>query len=963
MPKMNVDKLFGASKRRIPALLCILSLLLPYFSFPNYGHAETIETSEISESKPERSVSENEETTGIEEGSGELAYLEVPEEPFNDSPGNQGEATDEKEEKDTSGTNTHSEEETRAQPRIDFPIGMPVTSGNIQYVVIGRDQDVTQVEAIGFDREITRTLTIPSVIAVIPGVAHVEVVSIRERAFEGLGLEELQIAEGSIEIKERAFANNSLSNVHLNGVRRIGNEAFQNNPLTALNLTNANNLESIGERAFDGGRLGNLQIATGPVRIEERAFADNALTTINLNGVSQIGDEAFQDNPLRVVNLTNATRLVSIGKRAFANAAMVVSLPTSIRHIGERAFADNETLSQINFPEGGSFDFLGERLFDNSNLSMIFVSNEAECQHLRQYLTASVMAGITDITTMMRLDSASYAEDISTNMMQFEGEQLSLRVSNVFYRFIDGNADWVPAPVMWVKDNQILDTTGYRLDFDHLSLLDSGVYQARIELQENGYYYLDKIELTVERFLTYTFHEHADGTTTATVNGVNRNYREEVRDVFIPDQVINYEQGWTMPSTVNAIAPNAFLGNVAAGLYLNSVRLPDTLEEIGVNAFTMNRLTELQLPEGLVTIGESAFSRNNLTSLTIPASVEQIGGSILSFNTLLEEVTFLSTDIEVGTFLFGGCNRLSRIMVPKNDDLEAMTEILSSTAMSQLGSTFPLLLSEEGMVYSEGTLLNHSVNLGDSIQFSTEGVPYQLATGGVWNHIAVEWFHNQALRAQGTNLEIESAMLSDAGNYFASINHSFYAQDLPTIRLAVDTSRIPDVDPDNPAIKPDAPLNPNSGALSIRYVSAIEFRRTTFSPDEQQLQALPNIDSTGATMPHLISVQDTRAAAERNGWRLSVRQTNDFLSGTSIELSPYVHERNQTRFGVQTADTMVLNDSLQNIAWTTADEYEAGVLSIAISGHNNTGLTALVPARAGIGESETTMMWNLQTGP
>ena len=96
---------------------------------------------------------------------------------------------------------------------------------------------------------------------------------------------------------------------------------------------------------------------------------------------------------------------------------------------------------------------------------------------------------------------------------------------------------------------------------------------------------------------------------------------------------------------------------------LQEVRLPDTLEEIGDQAFCgCGNLKKINFPEGLKTIGESAFwDCDALEEITLPASLESIGAEA-----------------------FGDCNELRRVSLPRTcqvaedafDDCDPQLELI-----------------------------------------------------------------------------------------------------------------------------------------------------------------------------------------------------------------------------------------------------------------------------------------------
>ena len=80
----------------------------------------------------------------------------------------------------------------------------------------------------------------------------IETGAIPAHLFEGSGVTTLALGEGVSEIGESAFANTALTAVDLKNAATIGANAFANTALTSAELTNAT---AIGEGAFEGTAL------------------------------------------------------------------------------------------------------------------------------------------------------------------------------------------------------------------------------------------------------------------------------------------------------------------------------------------------------------------------------------------------------------------------------------------------------------------------------------------------------------------------------------------------------------------------------------------------------------------------------------------------------------------------------------------------------------------------------------
>ncbi len=110
-------------------------------------------------------------------------------------------------------------------------------------------------------------------------------------------------------------------------------EMFQDNNL---------NIETIGESAFEGSNLKNIQLPNSIKNIKERAFINCKLNNIILpNSIEKIGSEAFKECGLTQLKIPNS--VIWIDDQAFyGNYITQVLLPPNLQIIGSESFANNK---------------------------------------------------------------------------------------------------------------------------------------------------------------------------------------------------------------------------------------------------------------------------------------------------------------------------------------------------------------------------------------------------------------------------------------------------------------------------------------------------------------------------------------------------------------------------------------------------------------------------------------------
>ncbi|OTO09000.1 hypothetical protein A5882_003679 [Enterococcus sp. 4E1_DIV0656] len=170
---------------------------------------------------------------------------------------------------------------------------------------------------------------------------------------------------------------------------------------------------------------------------------------------------------------------------------------------------------------------------------------------------------------------------------------------------------------------------------------------------------------------------------------------------------------------------------------------------------------------------------------------------------------------------------------------------------------------------------------------------------------------------------------------------------------------IPPVNPSDPLPPIDTEeQNPERGdGLAIRYASGLDFGSFEYSTQTQEVLAQPDRENDGGgTMENMIAIEDTRTI--RDGWVLTVAQSDPLMTGAVIQMNPYVDSENV--LGVSTPSGMIeLNEDGQLFAWSeNSAESQSGVISI---GYGDVHL--VVSGTIALGQYETTLTWNLVNGP
>ncbi len=101
---------------------------------------------------------------------------------------------------------------------------------------------------------------------------------------------------------------------------------------------------------------------------------------------------------------------------------------------------------------------------------------------------------------------------------------------------------------------------------------------------------------------------------------------------------------------------------------IKSITLPDSLTEIGNNAFYMcNGLEEITIPSSVTKIDDNAFENcRNLKKINLSDGLTTLGKSVFDSCLSLTEIELPSTLLTIGDYAFSRCSSLEQILIPEN---------------------------------------------------------------------------------------------------------------------------------------------------------------------------------------------------------------------------------------------------------------------------------------------------------
>lgn len=144
-------------------------------------------------------------------------------------------------------------------------------------------------------------------------------------------------------------------------VTKIGKQAFAQNALTEVDLTG---LTEIGERAFYGNDLVKAIIPDTVTALGEGAFATNDITEVRLSSAVTVIPQGLFSMNIRLESVEIPNTVTEIGDTAFAGARLTsLTIPESVTKIGRKAFHLHH-LTELTIP--GNVKEIGESAFEGT---------------------------------------------------------------------------------------------------------------------------------------------------------------------------------------------------------------------------------------------------------------------------------------------------------------------------------------------------------------------------------------------------------------------------------------------------------------------------------------------------------------------------------------------------------------------------------------------------------------------
>ena len=503
-----------------------------------------------------------------------------------------------------------------------------------------------------------------------------KVKTIETQAFCGCGLTDLVIQEGVQTIGNEAFLNNNnLKSIICNAATppALGDNAFSNGitpsikvPMTSIaayrqaegwkNFTDYYGEEVIADGityrinekeavvvAADSSLIpyavefeGNQYVV---IKINDNVFADNTnLTAVTLPaGLVEIGAYAFKGcQKLESVALPES--LTTLGYSAFKACKLLktIKIPSGVTAIPDQCFDGCSSLESVTIPEGVTA--IGGTAFYNCNLKALTLPESLEKIESSAFYCNSSLKSVNIPAKVKTIEDSAFYNCGLTDLVIPEGVQ-----TIGSFAFFSNSLKNLTLP-------STIKTIGNYAFYNNTNLQSITCNAAMPPMLGNAFSnditpITPSIKVPISSIAAYrqangwkNFTNYYGGEVVA--DGITYRIDENGATITAAEATLTEAN---IPSSVefegNQYAVIRINGSVFYGRsQLKALTLPESLIEIGNEAFSGCGLTDLVVPEGVQTIGSYAFYRNSLENLTLPSTVTSIGGSAFGNNNNLQSI-------------------------------------------------------------------------------------------------------------------------------------------------------------------------------------------------------------------------------------------------------------------------------------------------------------------------------------
>lgn len=507
-------------------------------------------------------------------------------------------------------------------------------------LIFENDSSLDSIEKQSFENNNISTLTIPNSVTVIGGYA-----------FSSGGISKLRFEEGSnlIEIGESGFSSNNIDSLIIpNSVTDMEKNAFRNNELKSVKFESESNLTIIDRYVFYENKLDSLLLpehseGQGGEWYDEDMNRSEYITDFKKlyslsivytlinedvvvdNGFIKECSYDFLKKNIIIPDIIDGQTIVGISDKVFKGKDIIrVKLPSNLQYIGVESFNGN-FINDIDFPN--SLLYIGDGAFTTTVGVLTNTINRITIPKSVKYIGdfAFIHLGIDSLVFEDNSEIEFIGEDtFSYNNLIELNIPASLKSIGAS-AFRTNNLDTIIIP-----DNSLLTYIGEsafsKNSFESFMLPSSSSVTFDSWVDGKGHKYsqgdsITDIDNSYAAFIEYTLTD--DDVVVSNGVIVSCNYDFSSKFIIIPNDL----DGQTIIGIANDVFSNKLI---------QSIKLPEYLENIGESAFKGNKLNTLKIPSNVERIYDKAFYNNSIKSIDIEddSHLISVGYYAFAFNSI-----------------------------------------------------------------------------------------------------------------------------------------------------------------------------------------------------------------------------------------------------------------------------------------------------------------------------------------
>ena len=463
-----------------------------------------------------------------------------------------------------------------------------------------------------------------------------------------------------------------------NAVTGVAAEAFREKGITSVKCPYAGGF-TIGESAFRGNDINELDLGSGITEIGNNSFRENRLTMVRVPAsMKRIGESAFESNQIREVSFEDTgDNSPVMESRCFAgNKIQSIEIPKATTSMKGNAFIGNTGKEKVETgtteeqsggvvyvyaaTAGSVPDGLENISNGKSNVQKLIVGRipAAEAPWGTRHFTynnvvGNIITGLSEEGKTKLKNSSELIIPSRINGMTVTGIANGTEGIGTF-GYTEGGKTYVPKKVILPRTLKSIGDYAFDASAEGVSGLTEIELPDQLETIGNYAFRNSKeMELQIPK----------------SVKTIGKGAFEATDKNEAALEKVSLSMGLT------SIPENAFRGQK-----LKSVTLPKNITEIGSGAFADNKVENLALNEELKTIGNNAFENHQLKKLVLSDNVTEIGDSAFAVtdSNLKKTLTELKLNRKLKSI---GENAFGRSAV-KETELPDSVEVLPASAFN-----------------------------------------------------------------------------------------------------------------------------------------------------------------------------------------------------------------------------------------------------------------------------------------